>query len=50
MQFQCLEANPQSSSTVLLYMVNSHQHLGTLCLKVARQLNTRYFWSVGFGQ
>ena len=25
MQFQCLEANPQSGSTVLFYMVNSHQ-------------------------
>ena len=28
-------------------MVNSHQR-ATLCLKVARQLNTRSFWSVGF--
>ena len=47
MQFQCLVVNPQSGSTVLFYMVNSHQRT-TLCLKVARQLNTRYFWSVGF--
>ena len=39
MQFQCLVANPQSGSTVLFYMVNSHQR-ATLCLKVARQLST----------
>ena len=47
MQFQCLVVNPQSGSTVLFYMVNSHQR-ATLCLKVARQLNTRSFWSVVF--
>ena len=49
MQFQCLKAIPQSGSTVLFYMVNSHQQAPLkVCLKVARLLNTRYFWSVGF--
>ena len=47
MQFKCLVVNPQSDIAVPFYMVNSHQR-ATLCLKVARQLNTRSFWSVGF--
>ena len=47
MQFQCLVLNPQSGIAVLFYMVNSHQR-ATLCLKVARQLNTRFLRSVGF--
>ena len=47
MQFQCLVVNPQSGIAVLFYMVSSHQH-AMLCLKVARQLNTRSFWSVRF--
>ena len=47
MQFQCLVLNPQNGIAVLFYMVNSHQQ-ATLCLKVARQLNTIFLWSVGF--
>ena len=51
MQFQCLVVNPQSDSTIrsdssILY--GEFSSTDTLCLKVARQLNTRSFWSVGF--
>ena len=47
MQFQCQVVNPPSGSAVLFYMVNSHQR-AILCLKVARQLNTRSFLLIGF--